>query len=106
MYFIAFFQIDLNSGCMMEQHGGGSRSGGGGLVEVGVQLMQFHIYAAFLCVSAYVQILGVDKRSRLVAANAVVANLVADLKKKVMLGGYGISVYECNNFMDLNSRQC
>ena len=66
--------------------------------------MQFHIYMLLCCVSLRDQILGVDKRSRLVAANAVVANLVTDLKKKVMLSGYGISAFKRNIFRAFNCR--
>ena len=53
------------------------------------------IFILNFCVSVNVQILGACKRSRLIAANAVFANLVADLKEKVMPSGYGISAYGC-----------
>ena len=51
------------------------------------------------CVSVHVQILGTDKRSRLIAANAVLASLVADLERKVMPSDYGIAAFKWNAFM-------
>ena len=78
---LLLYCITVHFGVTKKHHGGGGGVGVGAWCKASMILS----YLVYLCM---VQVLGVDKRSRLIAANKVVATLVAALKGRVMSRGY------------------